>query len=95
MPGTPLDQTNSSEVSQGLQAEAPQNIPRENNHQNQPAANGLNNGLPAREITQTDKLNKRLLVSFLNRMNSQAEKDRLQSNNDRSEDEAEDDASFE
>lgn len=57
MPGTPCNSSN--EVSKDLQPEDPQNVQRD-----EPTA-------PVREITQTDKLNKRLLVSFLQRMNSQ------------------------
>lgn len=81
MPGTPEKQNNSTEVSKDLQVEDPQNV------------QGDEPSVPPREITQTDKLNKRLLVSFLNRLNSQSEND--PDSNDKSEDENENDTSFE
>ena len=69
MPGTPTsDQSNSAEVSKGLQPEDPSNVRR-----GEVPATAV---LPPREITQTDQLNKKLLVSFLNRMNSQSNEDK-------------------
>lgn len=81
MPGTPQKQNNSTEVSKDLQVEDPRNVQGE-----EPPA-------PPREITQTDKLNKRLLVSFLNRLNSQSDNDH--GSNEKSGDESDHDTSFE
>lgn len=83
MPGTPIDQNNSSEnVSKNLQTDDPQTVQPE-----EP------NTAPVREITQTDKLNKRLLVSFLNRMNSQTSS--TAQSNEKSGEDSDSDGSFE
>ncbi|XP_058801358.1 uncharacterized protein LOC131670054 [Phymastichus coffea] len=83
MPGTPC--YNSNEVSKDLQPKDPQNLQR-----NEPPA-------PVHEITQTDRLNKRLLVSFLQRMNSQETRDNQQSTskNDENDNDDNSDDSFE
>lgn len=81
MTGTPVEQSNSNEVRKDLEAEDPQNVQREET----PVA--------TREITQNDKLNKRLLVSFLNRINSQGGNNHYV--NDNSDEEGDSDTSFE
>ena len=57
MPGTPINSTN-NELNK-LQNEEPKDV-----HQDEQNINE-----PVREMTQTDVLNKRLLVSFLERIN--------------------------
>lgn len=54
MPGTPIN-SNQSEINQ-LQVEEPKEVQQ-------------NENLPVRELTQTDVLNKRLLVSFFKKIN--------------------------
>lgn len=81
MPGTPEKRSNGTEISKDLQVEDAQNV------------QGEEPPVPPREITQTDKLNKRLLVSFLNRLNSQSDND--PESNDKSGDESDNDTSFE
>jgi hypothetical protein len=80
MTGTPIEQSNSNDVRKDLEVEDPQNVQRE---ETTPST---------REITQNDRLNKKLLVSFLNRINSQAGNNHYFNNNSDEEDDS--DANF-
>ncbi|CAB0035930.1 unnamed protein product [Trichogramma brassicae] len=97
MPGTPTTEQQNSSAEVNRVPEDPTSVvvvvqPRDDRQPSPPAATNV----PAREITQTDKLNKRLLVSFLNRMNSQSDSQKDEPVSDEEENNKEDsDSSFE
>ncbi|XP_014226013.1 uncharacterized protein LOC106651844 [Trichogramma pretiosum] len=96
MPGTPTteQQNNSAEVNQ-VPEDPTSVVVVVQQRDDQPSPPAVTN-VPAREITQTDKLNKRLLVSFLNRMNSQSDSQKDEPVSDEEENNKEDsDSSFE
>ena len=93
MPGAPTEQADGSS-----NGDDKSRVIAENGIQNnQPPAQQPVDGqveAPVREITQTDRLNKRLLMSFLSRMNAQEMKDREEGQDKSDEEAADNDSSF-